>query len=54
MADKLVKECTENIEEEKIAEHKKNVLLAYCTLCCVQYSLQSTLELVLILFTTNT
>ena len=33
---------------------KINVVLAYCTLRCFQYSLQSTLELVLILFTTNT
>ena len=32
---------------------KINVVLAHCTLCCFQY-LQSKLELVLILFTTNT
>ena len=57
MVDKLVEECAETIEEVKIAaknEHKINVVLAYCTLSCFQYSLQSTLELVLILFTINT
>ena len=33
---------------------KINIVLGYCTFSCFQYSLQSTLELVLILFTTNT
>ena len=33
---------------------KTNVVLAYCALYCFQYSLQPTLELLLILFTTNT
>ena len=32
---------------------KINVAFAYCTFCCFQYSLQSTLKLVLVLFTIN-
>ena len=33
---------------------KKDVVLAYCTLCYFQYSLQSAFELEFILFTINT
>ena len=33
LADKLVEECTETVEELKIvSENKKNAVLAYCTL----------------------
>ena len=45
LADKLVEECAETVEEVKIAKKmslKINVVLAYCKLCCFQYSLQST------------
>ena len=49
----MVEECTKVAEEVKISEHK-NVVLAYCILCYFQWSLQSTLELMLILFTKNT
>ena len=52
LADKLVEECTETVKEVKIAKIKINAVLAYCTLCCFQYSLQLMLELLLILFTT--
>ena len=57
LVDKLVEDCNENIDEVKIPSEKSiniNVALACCTLCCFQYFLQLTLELVLILFTTNT
>ena len=53
LADKLVQVCAETVEEVKMSI-KTNVVLAHCTLCCFQYSLQSKLELVLILFTINT
>ena len=53
LADKLVQVCAETVEKVKMSI-KTNVVLAHCTLCCFQYSLQSTLELVLILFTINT
>ena len=60
LVDKLVEECAENIEEAKIAEinlfEHKSVCRSscQCTLPYFQQSLQSTLELLLILFTTNT
>ena len=57
LADKLVEKCSENIVEVKIAsenEHKNKCSSWHCILCSFQYYLQSTLELVLILFTTNT
>ena len=60
LVDKLVEECAENIEEAKIAEinlfEHKSVCRSSCrcTLPYFQQSLQSTLELLLILFTTNT
>ena len=56
LGDKLVKECNENIDEVKIVKMsiQINVVLAYCILFCFQCSLQSALELLLILFTTNT
>ena len=55
MVDKLVDECNENIDKEvKILDNNENVILAYCTLYDFQYSLQLMLELLLILFTTNT
>ena len=58
LADKLTEERTENIDEVKIiaTENKHTNKYSSCilTLCCFQYSLQSTLELVLIVFTTNT
>ena len=45
--DKLVEECTETVEEVKIAKislsedkNKQNVVHAHCTLCCFQYLLQ--------------
>ena len=37
LVDKLAVECTENIDEVKIAsenEHKNKCILACCTLCC--------------------
>ena len=52
LVDKLVEECNENIDEE--VKIKVNAVLAYYTLCCFQYFLQSILELLLILFITNT
>ena len=48
--DKLVEECTEAVEEVKHKENKHKCSFASCTLCCFQYFLQLTLELVLILF----
>ena len=54
LVDKLVEECSENVDEVKIVKIKINVVLAYCTLLCFQYSLQSMLELLLILLTINT
>ena len=57
LADKLVEECTETVEEVKLAnvtsaEHEIsiNTVLARCTLFYFQYFLQLTLELLLILF----
>ena len=57
IVDKLIEECTETVEEVKIAKitHLKtktsiNAVLAHCALCCFQYFLQLTLVLVLILF----
>ena len=50
LADKLVEECTETVENVKIAENTINAILAYCTLCYFQYFLQLTLELALVLF----
>ena len=41
-------------EVKKLVQITINVVLAYCTLCYFQYSLQSALELVFILFTVNT
>ena len=38
----------------KLIGQSANVILAYCTLCYFQYFLQSILELLLILFITNT
>ena len=38
----------------KLIRQSANIIFAYCTWCCFQYSLQSTLEQVLILFTINT
>ena len=55
LVDKLVGECAESIDEVKIVSESKNTFnSAYCTLCCFQCFLQLMLELVLILFTTNT
>ena len=55
--DKLVEECTENVEEVKLAkitsaenEKKHNVVLSCCILLDFLYFLQLTLELVLIFF----
>ena len=54
LVNKLVEECNEIIEEVKIVrEIRINAVLAYCTLCYFQYSLQLMLELLLILFTIN-
>ena len=51
VADKFVEECTENIEEVKIVEYtnKCSSSILYIVLL-FQYSLQSTLELLLIFF----
>ena len=38
----------------KLTRQSAKVILAYCTLCYFQYSSQSILELLLILFITNT
>ena len=55
----MVEECTENVEEVKLAkitlaehesQHRINAVLSHCTLCYFQQFLLSTLELVLILF----
>ena len=57
LADKLVEKCTKNIVEVKIAsenEHKNKCSSWHCILCWFRYYLQLLLELVLILFTTNT
>ena len=60
LVDKLVAECTENIDEVKIAEcnsveniHKCSSCTLYILLVSIEF-LQSTSELLLILFTTNT
>ena len=57
LADKLVEECTETVEEVKLAnvtsaEHEIsiNTVLARCTLFYFQYFLQLTLELIAIFF----
>ena len=46
MADKLVEECNETVDEVKLTkitlaenENKYKYILAYCTLYCFQYSL---------------
>ena len=54
LVDKLVDECDKNTDEVKIVKIRINIILAYCTLCYFKYSLQSILELLLILFTINT
>ena len=57
LVDKLIEGCNENIEETsliKLIRQSAKVILAYCTLCYFQYFLQSILELLLILFITNT
>ena len=60
LVDKLVEECNENIEEISLIEMNRQakiflcIILAYCTLCYCQYYLQSILDLLLILFITNT
>ena len=36
LADKLVEEYTENIDDIKIVKISTNAVLAYCTLCCFQ------------------
>ena len=54
LVDKLADECDENIDEEvKILDKNENKCCS-CTLYYFQYFLQSTLELLLILFTINT
>ena len=57
LVNKLVEECTENIEETRLVEitsakneNKQNAVLARCTLFCFQCFLQLTLELVAIFF----
>ena len=58
LVDKLIEECTETVEEVKLAKKKLqlsmkrdiDVVLSHCTLCYFQWFLQLTLELVLILF----
>ena len=53
--DKLIEECNENIEETSLIIHlNAKVILEYCIMCYFQNSLQSILELLLILFITNT
>ena len=59
LVDKLVEECTENVEEVKLAkitstENKNKHKCSSCTLYIVLFSIIFTLELVLISFTTNT
>ena len=54
--DKLTEECTENIDEVKIAnenEHKNKCSSCILYIVFFQHFLQLTLELVLIFFTTN-
>ena len=55
LVDKLVEECTENGNKEKMLKMKIsiNAVLVHCTLCYFQQYFQLTLELVLILFTIN-
>ena len=60
LVNKLVEECTENIEETRLVkinstkcnsvENKCKHILAHCTLCYSQYFLQLTLELVCVFF----
>ena len=57
LVNKLVEECTQNVEEVKLAKIiqlnmkiRINAVLAHYTLCYFQYYLRSTLELALILF----
>ena len=54
LIDKLINEYTETVDEEAKILIKMKIILAYYKLCCFQYSLQSTLELLLILFTIST
>ena len=56
LIDKLIEECNENIEDTSLINSTKceNNSCIYYTLCYFQYSLQSMLELLLILFITNT
>ena len=61
LVDKLVEECTENVEEGKLAkitlaENKNKYKCSSCTLYIALFSrfLQLRLELILILFTTDT
>ena len=59
LVDKLVEECTENVEEVKLAkitstENKNKHKCSSCTLYIVLFSIIFTSELVLISFTTNT
>ena len=60
LVNKLVEECTENIEETRLVkinstkcnsvENKCKHILEHCTLCYSQYFLQLTLELVCVFF----
>ena len=53
LADKLTEECTETVEEVKLAKKTQlsiSAVLVHCTLCYFQYFLELTLELVFILF----
>ena len=59
LVDKLVEECTENVEKVKLAkipstEDKNKHKCSSCTLHIVLLSIMFTLELVLISFTRNT
>ena len=59
LVDKLVEECTENVEEVKLAkitstENKNKHKCSSCTLYIVLFSIIFTSELVLISFTTTT
>ena len=54
IVNKLVEECIKSIDEVEITqaenEHKNECSSCTCTLYCFQHSLQSVLELLLILF----
>ena len=57
MVDKLTEECTENVEEVKLAkttENENKHKCSPCTLCYFLQFLQFTLELLIILFIANT